>query len=296
MADVKWIKIYTDMVSNKKIKRIRTLPEGNNIVLIWVLLLSQAGECNKSGALYLTDTLPFRPEDLAVEFDFEVPVINLAIITLEKFSMIEVFDEVIYIKNWGEYQNIDGMEKIREQTRIRTAAYREKQKQLPSRDATCDVTVTQGDATELELELELDKELDIINNINAKNEISVTKETETEVVTLAIGTQAVNWAEKNWGRMMSPGETDSIIAWCDQFSINGSEDPDAVITEALRNCLDANVKNMKYLRAVLTDWREAGVLSVAHVKAREVERKDQKENKRGKDPGDKPASKRKSVV
>jgi len=148
------------MVSNKKIKRIRTLPEGNNIVLIWVLLLAQAGECNKSGALYLTDTLPFRVDDLAVEFDFEIQVINLAIITLEKFSMIEVFDEVIYIKNWGEYQNIDGLEKMREQARVRTASYREKLKQIPPCDVTCDVTVTHCDATELDLDKDLDKELD----------------------------------------------------------------------------------------------------------------------------------------
>ena len=160
-ADVKWIKVYTDMVSNKKIKRIRTLPEGNNIVLIWVFLLAQAGECNKSGALYLTDTLPFRTEDLAVEFDFEIPVINLAIITLEKFSMIEVFDEVIYIKNWGEYQNIDGLEKIKEQTRNRVSSYREKQRQLTDCNVTGNVTVTQGNATELELELDIDKDIDI---------------------------------------------------------------------------------------------------------------------------------------
>ena len=157
-ADIKWIKVYTDMVSNKKIKRIRTLPEGNNIVLIWVFLLTQAGESNKSGALYFTDTIPFRAEDLAVEFDFEISVIRLALITLERFSMIEIFEDVIYIKNWGEYQNIDGLEKIREQTRIRTAIYREKQKQLPSSDATCDVTVTDGDGTELELELDKEKE------------------------------------------------------------------------------------------------------------------------------------------
>lgn len=151
MADVRWIKVYTDMISNKKIKRIRRLPEGNNIVLIWVFLLAQAGESNKSGALYLTDTLPFRAEDLAIEFDFEVTVINLALITLERFSMIEVFDEIIFIKNWNEYQNIEGMEKIREQTRLRNIKYRDKQKQLQ----LSDVTVTSRDATELELDIDI---------------------------------------------------------------------------------------------------------------------------------------------
>jgi predicted phage replisome organizer len=128
MADVQWIKIYTNMVSNKKIKRIRTLPEGNNIVLIWVFLLAQAGESNKNGALYLTDAIPFRAEDLAIEFDFELSIIQLALITLEKFSMIEVFEDIIYIRNWNEYQNIEGLDKIREQTRKRVADCRERKK------------------------------------------------------------------------------------------------------------------------------------------------------------------------
>lgn len=43
MADVKWIKITTDMFSNRKIKHLRKLPEGNSIVLIWVMLLTWQG-------------------------------------------------------------------------------------------------------------------------------------------------------------------------------------------------------------------------------------------------------------
>ena len=145
MADVKWIRICTDMINNKKIKRIRTMPEGNNIVLIWVFLIAQAGESNRGGGLFLTDTIPFTHEDLAVEFGFEIPVIQLALITLEKFSMIEVYEDVIYIKNWEEYQNSDGLEKIREQGRERAKKFREKKKQellTTDRNAKDNVTVT----------------------------------------------------------------------------------------------------------------------------------------------------------
>ena len=159
MADVKWIRICTDMINNKKIKRIRTMPEGNNIVLIWVFLIAQAGESNRDGGLFLTDTIPFTHEDLAVEFDFEIPVIQLALITLEKFSMIEVYDDVIYIKNWEEYQNSDGLEKIREQGRERAKKFREKKKQellTTDSNAKDNVTVTLRNATEEELELEKD--------------------------------------------------------------------------------------------------------------------------------------------
>ena len=90
---------------------------------------------------------------------------------------------------------------------------------------------------------------------------------------------------------MSPGETGEINDWWDEFATRGCLDPDAVVIEALKQCDYASVRNMKYLRAVLTDWRDAGVLTVAQVEAREAERKSQKEHKRNKDLGDKAVSK-----
>ena len=104
---------------------------------------------------------------------------------------------------------------------------------------------------------------------------------------LVIGTNAVNWAQKHWGRTISPGESVGIIAWCDEFSTRGSPNPDAVVIEALKQCDNASVRNMKYLKAVLTDWRENGVLTVDHVEAREIEHKSQKSHKCNKDSGDK---------
>jgi len=78
--------------------------------------------------------------------------------------MIEVYDDVIYIKNWEEYQNSDGLEKIREQGRERAKKFREKKKQellTTDSNAKDNVTVTLRNAIEEELELELDKEKDI---------------------------------------------------------------------------------------------------------------------------------------
>jgi predicted phage replisome organizer len=141
MNEIKWIKIYTDMVNNKKIKSIRKMPEGNNIVLIWVLLIAQAGECNKTGALYLTDTIPFTVDELAIQLDFDKQILNLALRVLEKYEMIEVFDDIIFIKNWEKYQNETGMERIREQTRVRVARYRENNNP-PQISSQCNATVT----------------------------------------------------------------------------------------------------------------------------------------------------------
>ena len=102
---------------------------------------------------------------------------------------------------------------------------------------------------------------------------------------IPMSTRAVDWAEKNWGRMIPKGDADSILAWCDDFSTSGSEDPDAVVIEGLKYCLDADVRNVNYLRAVLTDWRESGILSVYQINAREAEHINQrKSNKRNKNP------------
>lgn len=136
----------------------------------------------------------------------------------------------------------------------------------------------------------------IINNNNTRSEIEVIESESEEIVSetkeaypMATGTQAVAWAEKNWGRMLSPREADDIIAWCDELSTRGSPEPDAVAIEALKQCDNAGARNKNYLQTILTDWRENGVLTVNHVEAREAERKSQKEHKRNKDPGDKVA-------
>lgn len=159
MAEVKWVKITTDMFDNRKIKHLRRLPDGNNIVLIWVMLLTMAGRCNAGGKIFLTEDIPYTPKMLADELDFEENTVSLALEALERLNMIATCPEGFFsIANWEEYQNIEGMDKIREQNRARKQ--RQRQKSLPERDLSRDshVTVTQCHATEEEEEGDKEKE------------------------------------------------------------------------------------------------------------------------------------------
>ena len=79
MADVEWIKITTDMFDNRKIKYLRTLPEGNNIVLVWVMLLTMAGRCNSGGMIFLTENIPYTTKILADELGFDENIVKVAI-------------------------------------------------------------------------------------------------------------------------------------------------------------------------------------------------------------------------
>lgn len=141
MSDIKWVKITTDMFDNRKIKYLRKLPDGDKIVLIWVMLLTIAGRCNMGGVLFLTENIPYTPNMLADELGFDVNTVILAIDQLGKLGMIIENADKLMIANWLEYQNVDGMDKVREQTRKRVADYRSRQKLLADEAQTgCNVT------------------------------------------------------------------------------------------------------------------------------------------------------------
>lgn len=159
MAEVKWIKLTTDMFDNRKIKYLRTLPEGNSIVLIWVMLLTMAGRCNANGMIFLTENIPYTPKMLADELDFEESTVQLALTALSNLNMVVTNNGFFSIAGWGEHQNIEGMEKIREQNRKRKQVQRAREKEqllIGDSDMSRDShgTVTQSHATDKERERE----------------------------------------------------------------------------------------------------------------------------------------------
>lgn len=161
MASVKWVKITTDMFDNRKIKHIRKLPEGNNIVLIWVMLLSLAGRCNASGMIFLTENIPYTDKMLADELGFDESVIHVALKALEKFGMISMNEnDILTVCNWDEYQNVEGLDKIREQNRLR----KQKQRERERLELECHVKSRDRHATDIEEEIEEDKEYILLDS------------------------------------------------------------------------------------------------------------------------------------
>jgi len=161
VAEIKWIKLTTDMFDNRKIKYLRRLPDGNSIVLIWVMLLTMAGRCNAGGMIFLTENIPYTPKLLADELGFEENTVILALQALENMNMIVDKNGNYAIAGWEEYQNIEGMDKIRESKRLAQARWRAKQKELPeisTVDSTVDSTRYLVDDAEEDIEEERDKD------------------------------------------------------------------------------------------------------------------------------------------
>ncbi|UUE91787.1 phage replisome organizer N-terminal domain-containing protein [Bacillus cereus] len=161
MADVKWIKLSTSMFEDEKIRLIERLPDADTLLIIWIKLLSQAGRTNANGYIFLSENIPFTEEMLSTLFNRPIATVRLALQTFKQFGMIDITDDqYICISNWEKHQNVDGLEKIREQNRLRKQKQREKLKLETSRDSHG--TITQSHATDIEedKELDIDKEKD----------------------------------------------------------------------------------------------------------------------------------------
>lgn len=130
MADVKWIKITTDIFDDEKILLIEGLPSSDEIIVIWFKLLILAGKQNNNGVFLMNERIPYTDEMLATIFRRDINIVRLALKTFEQFGMLELVDNVITIPNWNKHQQLDSYEKKKQQDRVRQQERRAQQKTL----------------------------------------------------------------------------------------------------------------------------------------------------------------------
>jgi len=127
LSEVKWIKLVTEFFDDEKIKLIEAMPEADMVLVIWIKLLTLAGKKNMNGYIFLTKNIPYTDEMFSTLFNRPLNTVRLALNTFKNFGMINYEDDnVIKITNWEKHQNIEGMEKIKEQNRLRQKKFREK--------------------------------------------------------------------------------------------------------------------------------------------------------------------------
>ena len=257
MSEIKWIKITTDIFDDEKICLIDVLPDHDAILVIWFKILALAGKHNRNGLLMMSDKVHYTDEMLATIFRRPLNTVRMAIGIFEQFGMVEIIDGIIALPNWEKHQNIDGMEKIKEQTRNRVARHREKQKNLAlSGNVTCNVTVTESNVTEedRDKDKELDKDKNINNHHNSENQIQIIVEEYQSRIAPLDGTQF------------------AIIKEFIELDNMETE----VVLKAIGLAADNGKRNFSYIKAILTNWKNDGILTVAAVDERE---RNFKENK-----------------
>ena len=144
MADVKWIKLMTDVFDDEKILLVESLPENDSLIVIWFKLLCLAGKQNNSGVFVFNNSMPYTDEMFATIFRRPINTVRLALATFQQYGMIDIVDEVVTIPNWNKHQSLDAYEKKKARDRLYQAERRAAQKALieKSSDTSSDIVVS----------------------------------------------------------------------------------------------------------------------------------------------------------
>ena len=236
MSEIKWIKIATDIFDDEKISLIDALPDHDAIIVIWIKLITLAGKLNTNGVLAISKDIVYTDEMLAQTFHRPLDTVRMALEIFEKFGMIEKIDSVITLPNWEKHQNIDGMEKIKEQNRKRAARHRQKQKSLAqnnesnvTNNVTDNVTVTQSNAIEEE-EREEEEETSSSSCSFPSEEKSVYEKFEDE-----------------FQKKLTPSEMKNV----DRLIFTYGED---MVVKALDESVLKGKPNLGYINGILKNW------------------------------------------
>lgn len=239
MSKIKWIKINTDMFYDEKIRLIDALPERDIIFHVWIRLLIQAGICNQDGDIFLREGTPYTNEMLSALFLRPLESIELALNVLSDFGMIEVLeDKRIRVLNWAKHQNVEGMDKVKEQSRLRMKKKRERDKKPYQEKYTEDV----GNNYNSYVTVTEEKENNIKNN---KNRV---EENIDEITSEAM--KILSYCEKITGIVGIFNLTSLKVAIAD----HGAE----YLTLAIKNALQVDKPNMEYVNGILRNWRKNG--------------------------------------
>ena len=248
MSEIKWIKITTDIFDDEKMCLIDALPDHDAIIVIWIKLITLAGKLNRKGVLAISKNIVYTDEMLAQTFRRPLNTVRMALEVFENFGMVEKIDGVIMLPNWEKHQNIDGMEKIKEQNRNRAARHRQKQKLLAQNNesnvinnVTDNVIVTHGNAIDKELDKELDKDIEIINN---------------KVMT----SSSLSENLKNSGIHLTDKSQQQLL---DYVGLDGMSFD--MLNRAIEKTSGSHKPSFNYLIAILENWKKKGFTTIEQV-------------------------------
>lgn len=212
MADVKWIKVVTDIFDDEKILMIEQMPGGDSILVIWFKLLTLAGKQN-NGGMFVMCNRPYTEEMFAAVLRRPLETVKLALRTFEDLGMIEIVNGCTTIPNWSKHQNLEAIEAMSSENRLKLERKREynrlrmQEKRLESKVDSCDETTSEQHQNNIEqhpnniqttseqqlfsekttsnntrrLELELDRELELDKERDVDIESYVDIKTDVEV-------------------------------------------------------------------------------------------------------------------
>lgn len=118
MGQVGWIKLSTDIFSNRKIKILLKEKDGDTYFRLWIQILTIAGECNRNGGLYISDNIPFKIEDFTNIIGKSFKTFTKVFRKFIDLGMLIYKDDTYFVKNWNKYQSVEKLNKIAKSNKV----------------------------------------------------------------------------------------------------------------------------------------------------------------------------------
>ena len=117
MASMPWFRVYSEILDDKKLKRIYRATEFSKVEVIgvWICLLSLANECEDRGRLLISEGIPYELIDLSAETGMPEDDLERMLGLFEKYNMLQKNDGGWEIENWDgrQFKSDNSTERVR---------------------------------------------------------------------------------------------------------------------------------------------------------------------------------------
>ena len=260
-----WLKIDKKFFDNIFIKRLKTVPGGYTMTVIYIRLMLES--LDSDCILYYEGYFDNLKEELALKLDVSEDDIDMTMAYFTKCGLIQIDED----KN----AELPQAKALVQQETNQAAYMREYRKQQRENKenltmSSDNLTLLTTCKTEIEKEIEIEKELEIEVEVEVDKEQSATPSTlNQDFVNLYKSFEAET------GKALSPLQIQELQYMLEDFS------PE-LIHEALKEAVSQGKANFAYIKAILNRWKQDNLLTVELVRnsfaAREAKKQSPKQS------------------
>lgn len=239
-----WIQLAQDFFKSKEMKLLRKIAGGDTHTIIYLKMMLISLE--DGGHIYYDGLADNLAEEIALVIDENVEDIKITLIFLESKGLLTKKNDRVYF-----------LEQVPEMVGSETASARRVRKSRENKrvlHCNNDVTKCIGD---IDIEKDIDTDTEIEKDVDENPVALIVEEYQSRIAPLD-GTQFEILKEF--------------------ITLDGMEAK--VVLKAIGLAADNGKRNFSYIRAILTNWKNDGVLTIAAVDERERAYKESKISKR----------------
>ena len=236
-----WIQLAQDFFKSKEMKLLRKIAGGDTHTIIYLKMMLISLE--DGGHIYYDGLADNLAEEIALVIDENVEDIKITLIFLESKGLLTRNSDRDYF-----------LEQVPEMVGSETASTRRSRKHRELRGLHCNTIATTCNG-DIDIEKDIDTEIE--------------KDVDENPVALIV---------EEYQSRIAPLDGTQFELLKEFITLDGMESK--VILKAIGLAADNGKRNFSYIRAILTNWKNDGVLTIAAVEERERAYKESKISKR----------------